>query len=125
MSGGTCYFPATGILDGAFVRERRVDYGPERVERRIDTVLLASIQDVSMARARVVEAEAALIARIHETKAHEKLGFHFGDLAREVLHMDPRTARNRLALHRVISAWSAVRKAFLSGEVSACQALVI
>jgi hypothetical protein len=123
----TFVFSIQPIAPGSIVRENPAGYGTgHRTDPgRIGADLLAAIGTVARASARIVEGEAAFIARIHETKAHEKLGFHFEDLAREVFLMDPRTARNRLALHRTLAARPAVRQAFLSGDVSACQLLVI
>jgi hypothetical protein len=68
---------------------------------------------------------AAYLAAIAEHQRHEKLGFRFGDMARELFDMDERTARNRVTLHQMLSERPALSAAFLDGRVTACQALVI
>jgi len=108
------------------IGERTFDYGPPgRLGIEIDGVLVRAIGDVSRADAELTEIEGSLLAQLKAIEGHERLGFHFGDLVREVLKMNPRTARNRIALFEVLESRPKVREAFMAGRVSAGQILAL
>jgi hypothetical protein len=111
----------------AWVREKTEAYGSSygRSGRSIDREIVEGIRRVSRAEAGLIAGEAHLLAALKDSGGHEKLGFHFGDLVREVLRMDPRTGRNRVTLHHVLEAHPNLRRAFLEGRVSACQVLAV
>lgn len=92
----------------------------------VDQRLVQAAAGIQRAEARIVDAAATFLAVLHDRRSHEKLDFSsFSDMSREALGMDPRTARNRVALGKLLSSKPSIRQAFLDGKVSACQLLVL
>jgi hypothetical protein len=72
----------------------------------------------------LLRAQAGLLAWLAERNRFERCSFvSLNDLAVEVLQIRPRTARERLALHRLFQRHPEVERAFLAGKVTACQVL--
>jgi len=66
--------------------------------------------------------QAACLAYLAEDGQVRRLGFaSLGDLASEMLGMRPRTARERVALHRSFVACPIAERAFLQGRLTSCK----
>jgi len=87
---------------------------------------LLAIDRVRLAEARVARAEAALLGEARRRSWHEALGYaRFGDFAREVLGMSPRSAWDLVALDRLLRGSEILACAYLAGELTTCQVLAL
>lgn len=92
----------------------------------LPTRFLMAIDRVRLAEARVARAEASLLAEARRRSWHEALGYaRFGDFAREVLGMAPRSAWDLVALDRLLTGSDLLEGVYLAGELSACQVLAL
>jgi len=94
--------------------------------RQLTEELLAGALSTRRIEALLLRTQAAYLAFLADQRRVQHLGFvSIGDLAREILHMRPRTARERLALHRILSSCPLAEEAFLDGRLTSCQILVL
>ena len=112
--------PAAWAIDRAAARR------PAPGAEPLDVEILAALESLLAAEARMARTEGRILAWMRNRHAHRDLGFSsFGDLCREVLQIAPRTAQEHLLLHRVLSGSTAAERVFLEGALSVSQILVL
>jgi len=93
---------------------------------RIAAELVAGAMAVRPLEALLLRAEAEALAYLATGRGFQRLGFaSLGDLGQELLDLRPRTVRERLLLHRLLSDGETVEQAFLEGRLSSCQVLAL
>jgi len=98
----------------------------EEQARQLTEELLAGALSIRSIEAFLLRAQAAYLAYIADSGRVQDLGFDsMGNLAREILYMRPRTARERLMLHRILSVSPLAQEAFLDGRLTSCQILAL
>jgi hypothetical protein len=116
-----------GTASAGVVRERPAPATqvPETREG-LAAELLVAFSEHRRGEARIRRAEARCLAFLRERNAHRERGFaSFGDFAREILEIAPRTVQARIALHRALAAFPVLETAFLEGRLTACQIAVL
>jgi len=88
--------------------------------------LLACARDLSSADTRIALSQAHWLADARRDFLHHEHGFaSFADWARERLHLEPRTARRRIALHHALAQTPALEAPLLQGRIGICQTLLL
>ncbi len=102
-----------------------------RVEQRAPFHLLAgnvylALKTLNRLRNLLDCTEATQVARDYTSRHYRRAGFSsFGDYAREVLGIAPRTARRRVALSRVLQASPTLRQRVIDGQISSGSAILL
>jgi hypothetical protein len=98
---------------------------PETLEG-LAAELLVAFGEHRRGEARIRRSESRCLAYLRERNAHRERGFaSFGDFAREILEIAPRTVQARIALHRALAAFPELETAFLESDVTVCQIAVL
>jgi|GEM_PF-6576585 len=88
--------------------------------------LLLSARDLSAAETRLARSEARWLTDVLRDRLYQEHGFaSFADWTREQLGLEPRTARRRTALHRVLERTPELEAPLLEGRISISKALLL
>jgi hypothetical protein len=94
--------------------------------RAIAPKIVAALQSIRPAEARILRRQAALLAWLHQGRRYRKAGTGSGDaFAREILQISASTAKQRRRLDRILRACPVAEVAFLEGRLSACKVLAL
>jgi hypothetical protein len=87
--------------------------------------LIRALRAVHRAQAGLTLAQGDVLSRLKNGRFQELGYVRFSDFVHEVLHLHPRTARRRMAVHRLVTQFPALRDPFLSGSLGTSQVLAL